>query len=117
MSESEIKGTHIISDEVIATIVLSAAAEASGIYLPSAGLAERFGKKQSTKGIRIDQEEEGVAIEMKVAADYGINIPEACKALQEKVAEKVTTLTGKNVLAVNIQVTDINTDNYESEQA
>ena len=54
---------------------------------------------------------------MKVAADYGINIPEACKALQEKVAEKVTALTGKNVLAVNIQVTDINTDNYESEQA
>lgn len=117
VTDSEIKGTHIIADEVIAAIVLNAAAEASGVYLPSTianGLAERFGKKQSTKGIRIDQQEDGAIIEMKVVADYGINIPEACKMLQEKVSEKVSSLTGKKVLAVNIQVTDINTNSIPS---
>jgi len=111
LSASEVKGTHIISDEVIATIVLSAAADSTGVYLPygiANGITERFSKKQSTKGIRVEQSDEGVAIEIKVTADYGINIPEACRALQEKVAEKVESLTGRNVLGVNIHVTDIN---------
>lgn len=111
MSVSEVKGKHIISDEVIATIVLDAASDSTGVYLPygiANGITERFSKKQSTKGIRVEQNDEGVVIEMKVIADYGINIPEACKALQEKVAEKVLSLTGRNVLRVNINVTDIN---------
>ena len=107
---SEIQGNHIIADEVIAAIVMGTAADVSGLYLSSSAgnLAERFGKKHSTKGIRIEQPEDGVVIDIKVVADYGINIPNVCEELQEKVAAKVSELTGKEVLAVNVHVTDIN---------
>lgn len=113
---SEIQGNHIIADDVIAAIVMSAAAEVSGLYLPSSGanFAERFSKKQSPRGIKVEQPDEGVIIDLKVTADYGINIPSVCKELQEKVAEKVTELTGKKVTAVNVNVTDINTESIPS---
>lgn len=112
----EIQGQHIIADDVIASIVMSAATEVKGLYLPSsvANFAERLAKKQSPKGIRVEQPEEGVIIDIKVVADYGINIPTAARELQEKVAGKVTELTGKNVVAVNVHVTDINMQSIPS---
>ena len=115
---SEIPGSHYIADDVIAAIVFSAAAEVSGIYLPLGigNLAERFGKKQSPKGIRVEQNDDGVEIDIKVVADYGINIPNACKELQKKIAETVTELTGKEVLAVNVHVADINMQSVPGEK-
>lgn len=115
----EIQGGHFIADDVIAAIVMTTATEVPGLYLPSGianGFAERFGKKQSTKGVRIEQPEEGVVIDIKVAADYGINIPDACTLLQEKVASKVADLTGKEVAAVNVHVTDINMQSIPADE-
>ena len=113
---SEIQGNHIIADDVIASIVMNAATEVAGLYFPSsaANFAERLTKKQSPKGIRIEQPDEGVVIDIKVVADYGINIPSACRELQEKVAAKVTELTGKDVVAINVHVTDINQQSIPS---
>ena len=107
---SGIQGNHIIADDVIAAIVMNTAADVQGLYLPSStgNFAERFGKKHSTKGIRVEQPDDGVVIDIKVVADYGINIPKACEELQERVATKVSELTGKEVLAINVHVTDIN---------
>ncbi len=114
----EIQGNHIIADDVIASIVMSAATEVEGLYLPSGGatFTELWAKKQSPKGIRIEQPEEGVIIDIKVVADYGINIPTVAKELQNKVATKVTALTGKEVAAVNVHVTDINLQSIPSEE-
>ncbi|HHX95412.1 MAG TPA: Asp23/Gls24 family envelope stress response protein [Clostridia bacterium] len=113
---TEVKGEHIIADEVIASIVMSTATEVPGLYLSSGGIAERFGKKQPAKGIRIEQQEEGVIVDVKVAADYGVSIPKLCKELQVKVAERVTELTGKNVAAVNVHVTSINMQSTPTEE-
>lgn len=114
---SEIQGNHIIADDVIASIVMNVATEIEGLYLPSGGanFAERWTKKQSPKGIHIEQPEEGVIIDIKVVADYGINIPTVARELQDKVAARVTELTGKEVATVNIHVTDINMQSIPSE--
>lgn len=113
---SEIPGKHIIADDVIASIVMSAAAEVTGLYLQSGvgTFAELLAKKQSPKGIRIEQPDDGVIVDIKVIADYGINIPTVCKELQRKIAEKVTELTGKEVMAVNVHVIDINMQSIPS---
>jgi len=111
---SEIKGNHFIADEVIATIALNAAQEVQGISLPTRiadGIVEKLGKKQSTKGIKVEQMEEGVKLEIKIVVDYEINIPQICHQVQEKVSEQVEKLTGLKVLSVDIHVTGINVPN------
>lgn len=113
----EIQGEHVIADEVIASIVVSAAGEVPGVYLSSGGFVELFGKKQSAKGIRIDQQEEGVLIDIKIGVDYGISIPQLCETLQKKIAERVTEITGKKVSAVNVFVSDINMKSISAEES
>ncbi|NLO89975.1 MAG: Asp23/Gls24 family envelope stress response protein [Clostridia bacterium] len=107
---SEIKGSHIISDEVIAAITLNAAQEIEEIAFPAGithGIAERFGKKQWARGIKVEQNNEGVTIEIKVVIKYGVHIPEVCSRIQEKVKEQVEKLTGLKVIAVDINVTGL----------
>ena len=102
-----IGGNHIISDEVIATIALSAAQEVKGINTPGS-FADKLGKRQSIKGIKVEQQEEGLKLEVKAVVDYGLNIPQVCNEFREKVIEKLGNLTGLDVLAVDIHVTGIN---------
>ena len=116
---SEIKGSHIISDEVIAAIALNAAQEIEEITFPTRitnGIAERFGKKQWARGIKVEQKDEGVIIEIKVVIKYGVNIPEVCSRIQEKVIEQVEKLTGLKVLAVDINVTGLDVPSQPQQQ-
>jgi uncharacterized alkaline shock family protein YloU len=117
---NEIKGNHFIADEVIATIALNAALEVENITIPTRiadGFVEKFGKKTPTKGIKVEQQEDGVKIELKLVTDYGINIPQICHQVQGKIIHQVEKLTGLNVLSVDINVTGINLQNTQPVEA
>ena len=51
--------------------------------------------------------EDAATIELTVAVEYGINIPEVISLVQENVKKTVEAMTGLNVEAVNVNVQNI----------
>ncbi|MDP4087753.1 MAG: Asp23/Gls24 family envelope stress response protein [Bacillota bacterium] len=101
-----------ISDEVVSVIAGLAAAEIKGITGMSAGLAGGItqmlgGKKNLSKGVKVNVGEDSASIDIVVGVEYGIKIHEAAKSVQDNVKKAVETMTGLSVSAVNIFVHNI----------
>ena len=66
------------------------------------------GKKTTTgKSVKVTLGEDAATIELTVAVEYGINIPEVISLVQENVKKTVEAMTGLNVEAVNVNVQNI----------
>ena len=104
-------GSVKIADEVISIVAGLAATEVPGVAGMSGGLAggiaELLGKKNFSKGVRVIVTGKTVTIEIYVIIEYGICIPEVAIAIQEKVKEAVESMTGFEVVAVDIHVQGI----------
>lgn len=107
----EVNGQIQISDEVIAIIAGTAAAETEGVALnaPAAVSTVKgfFGKKNQSKGVKVTVEESNALIELEVAVKFGINIKNACEEVQQKVKNAVETMTGLTVTGVNVVVSEV----------
>lgn len=104
-------GNIHISEEVLAAIAAAATLEVDGVNGLSANLgsdlAELLGKKNLTKGIRVQMEEEKVKVELSILMNYGHTIPEVGKAVQDGVKSAVESMTGLEVAEVNVIVSGI----------
>jgi len=111
VSHAEKLGNIHISEEVLAAITAAAALEVDGVYSLAANLgsdiAELLGKKNLTKGIHIQVEEEQVSVALSVLMSYGHTIPDVGKAIQEGVKTAIESMTGMEVASVNVAVTGI----------
>lgn len=105
-------GNVNISDDVIGIISSIAAAEIAGISGLSGkiteDLAEMLGKKNFTKGVKIEIKEEKVVIDLNLIVDYGVKIPDVSWKVQENVKVAIESMTGLKVSAVNVHVNGIN---------
>ena len=105
LSETEINGINI-SEEVVATIAGIAASEVNGVASMSGGfvggLSEMLGKK--TKGVKVQVGEKDTVIDINLTVEYGARIPDIAWEVQNKVKTQVESMTGLNVVAVNIHV-------------
>jgi len=115
----EAGGSINISDEVIATITSVAVSETKGVFglaTSIAGeIASRFGKKSTGKGIKVDSGENNVTIDISLIMDYGVRIPEVAWEVQENVKKAVESMSGMEVIKVNIHVAGVNFDSEKSE--
>ncbi len=105
-------GTIKISDEVVAIIAGLATSEVSGVYSMSGGIAGGIaeflgGRKNATKGIKVDIKDDKAVIDIHITVLYGVKIPEVAWEIQEKVKSNVETMTGLEVQKVNIHVEGI----------
>ncbi len=104
----------VISDEVVSIIAGKAASEVSGVFSMSGGFAggitEVFGKKNLSKGIKVDVEEKNAKIDVNIIVEYGARIPDVAFEIQNRVKKAVENMTGLNVLEVNVHVQGVNTD-------
>lgn len=111
VSRSDELGNIHISEEVLAAIAAAAALEVEGVASLSANLgsdlAELLGKKNLTKGISIQLEEEKVTVELSILMAYGNTIPEVGKAVQDGVKNAVESMTGLEVAGVNVNISGI----------
>lgn len=109
-----------ISDDVVATIAGLASAEVEGIWSMSGGLAgnitDLFGKKNLSKGVKVEVGEEEAAIDLFVVVDYGVKIPDVAWKVQENVKNAIETMTGLKVVEVNIHVQGVNIPKKEKEK-
>lgn len=107
-------GAIKITDEVVAIIAGIAATEVPGVSSMSGGLAggiaEALGRKNLSKGVKVEVGEKEAAIDLYIIVEYGFRIPEIAWSIQEKVKNSVEAMTGLNVIEVNIHVQGVNID-------
>lgn len=101
-----------ISDEVVSVIASIAATEVEGVAGMSGGLvgdlSEMLGKKNLSKGVKVEVGEREAAINLYLIIDYGVRIPHVAAQVQKNVKEAVESMTGLQVVEVNIHVQGIN---------
>jgi uncharacterized alkaline shock family protein YloU len=107
-------GTVKISEEVVAIIAGVAATEVPGVAGMSGGIAggiaEILGRKNLSKGVKVEVGEKEAAIDLYIIVDFGARIPEVAWDIQDKVKNVVQNMTGLNVVEVNIHVQGVNFD-------
>lgn len=110
--QAEQASTIKISEEVVAIVAGIAATEITGVAGMSSSLAggiyELLGKKNMAKGVKVEIIGNDVNIDLFIVVEYGAKIPDVAWEIQEKVKKQVETMTGLNVLKVNINVEGIN---------
>lgn len=108
-------GSVKISDEVIATIASVAVSEVEGVSALSGSFAgdlvEKFGKKNLTKGIKVNIDEENVEVDINIVVKYGVKIPDVAHLVQENVKKAIESMSDLNVEKINIHVTSVDLEN------
>ncbi len=101
-----------IADEVVGIIAGLAATDVKGVAGMSGGIAggiaEILGRKNLSKGVKVQVGESDAAIDLYIIVEYGAKIPDVSWKVQESVKDAVETMTGLNVLEVNIHIQGVN---------
>jgi len=101
-------GSIKIADEVVAIISGLAATEVDGVAGMSGGLAggiaEMLGKKNLAKGVKVEVGEKQAAVDVFIIVRFGARIPDVAWQIQEKVKRAVESMTGLEVVKVNVHV-------------
>lgn len=101
-------GSIRIADEVVGIIAGLAATEVPGVAGMSGGLvggiAEMLGKKNLSKGVKVEVGEREAAVDLYIIVEYGVRIPDVALRVQENVKRAIESMTGLDVVEVNIHV-------------
>ena len=75
-----------------------------------------LGKKNLTKGIKVNVGKEEATIDINIVMEYGCEIHNVASKIQENVKKSVETMTGLRVVEVNVNVQGVNVkqDNNQS---
>ena len=121
--DNEIKtenDTIKISDDVVAVIAGEAVSEVPGVAGMAGGFAggisEVFsGKKNMSKGIKVDKTENKAKIDVNIIVEYGSRIPDVAYEIQNRVKKSVEGMTGFKVEEVNVHVQGVDTNISKNE--
>ncbi|MBC8531162.1 Asp23/Gls24 family envelope stress response protein [Gehongia tenuis] len=104
-------GKIIFASDVIAIIAGLAATEVEGVAGMSGGLvsgmAELLGRKNLTKGVKVEVGNEETAVDLNMIFEYGYEIHTVAKNVQENVKRTIENMTGLRVVEVNVFVQGI----------
>lgn len=113
-------GSIRIADEVVRIIAGLAATEVPGVAGMSSGIvggiAEMLGRKNLSKGVKVDVGEKEAAIDIFIVVEYGSKIPEVASQIQQKVKKAVQEMTGLNVVEVNINIQGVTFSGTEAKE-
>jgi uncharacterized alkaline shock family protein YloU len=117
------RGATNISDAVVSKIAGVAAQEvekvqmgggtaaAVGGFLTSVTGAVTGGNSTGgaglTSGVSVEVGQEEAAVDLTVAVEYGVSIPQTTQVIRDNVINRVENLTGLRVTEVNITVNDV----------
>ncbi len=101
-------GSIRIADEVVSIIAGLTATEVPGISGMSGGvvggIAEKLGRRNLSKGVKVEVGEKEAAVDLDVIVEYAVRIPEVAIRVQESVKRAIESMTGLTVIEVNIHV-------------
>ena len=107
-----------IADDVVAVIAGVAVSEVPGVAEMAGGFAGGIsevlsGKKNLAKGIKVEVGEKDTKIDVNIIVEYGVRIPDVAFEIQNRVKKAVETMTGLNVVEVNVHVQGVNTESKD----
>ncbi len=113
-------GVVRIADEVVSIIAGLAATEIEGVSSMSGGIgggiAEVLGRRNLSKGVKVEVGTEEAKIDIFIIVDYGVRIPDVAWDIQESVKKAVEDMTGLKVAHVNVHVQGIQFPKGEDEE-
>ena len=104
-----------IENEVVARIAGMAAMECYGVVGMAAksvkdGLVHLLKIESLTKGIKLNEGDKGVNIDLHIIAEYGTNVTAICESLMSAVKYKVEEICGLSVGQINVYVEGLRVD-------
>ena len=100
-----------IADEVVAIIAGLAATEVEGVDSMAGNITNelvgKLGMKNLSKGVKVDVLEDVVCVDLALNIEYGFNILETSKKVQERVKSAIENMTGLNVSDVNVRIASV----------
>ena len=104
-------GTIQIAPEVIEVIAGLATVEVRGVAGMSGGfaggIAELLGRKNLSKGVKVEVGQREAAVDVSVIVEYGNKIPEIASGVQQNVKRSIEMMTGLHVVEVNVHIHDV----------
>lgn len=103
-----------ISDDVVAVIAGMAVSDVPGVADMAGGFAGGIsevlsGKKNMSKGIKVDIEDNNAKVDVNIIVEYGARIPDVAFEIQKRVKKSVESMTGLGVTEVNVHVQGVST--------
>ena len=104
-----------IADEVVTVVAALAATEVEGVASMAGNITNelvgKLGVKNLSKGVKVSVENGVVKVDLDLNIEYGKNILETSRKVQEKVKSSIENMTGLEVADVNIRIAGVNMDN------
>lgn len=107
------QGNIKISEDVIASIASIAASDTQGVSGLNSGslkgdLASILGKKNMGKGVKVQiGEKDDVELDICLTIRFGVCVADTARAVQENVKNSVESMTGLQVVGVNVCVAGV----------
>ena len=112
------RGNTTISNAVVSQVAGIAAQEVEKVQMGGGAAAAVGGFLQSvtggssgggnySRGVSVEVGEEEAAIDLTMAVEYGVSIPQVTEAARRNVINRVENLVGLRVTEVNITVNDV----------
>lgn len=110
-----------ISNDVVSIVASLAASSVKGVSgmvsSISGGIAELLGKKNMSKGVKVNVTDKDVTLDLSIIVEYGAKIPDVAWEIQEKVKSEVEAMTGLTVSAVNVSVEGVSVPKEDSDKS
>ena len=74
------------------------------------------GKKNLSKGIKVESGEKETKIDVNIIVEYGTRIPDIAFEIQNRVKKAVENMTGLKVVEVNVHIQGVSAENMESKE-
>jgi len=111
-----------LAPEVIEVIAGIAVTEVEGVAATrgnlATGVAERFGKKVHSKGVKSSISEDGtIIIDVYCSVKFGHSIPKVAKKVQSQIRQSIFDMTSIETSEVNVHITGVQFDNTKDQEA
>lgn len=113
---SDGRGTTTIDENVVAKIAGIATREVSGVASMGGALSGavaqvvgriRGDEQHATSGVGVEVGTRQAAVDLSITVQYPAAITEVAQSVRENVIDRIETVTGLEVVEVNIAVTDL----------
>ncbi|WNZ09847.1 Asp23/Gls24 family envelope stress response protein [Streptomyces sp. 11x1] len=122
------RGRTSIADVVVEKIAGTAARDVPGVHALGSGFARSMGSmrermpgagsgKSVTRGVEVEVGEQQAAVDLEIVVDYGVSITDVAGDVRENVISAVERMAGREVVEVNITVSDVKLPDEEDEEA
>lgn len=114
ISPDDTQGRTVIAETAVAKVVGVAVRGVPGVHALGSGasrslgaIREVVGATDLTQGVRVEVGESQVAVDIVLLAEYGYPLQTLANTVRRAVYAAVEELVGRNVIEVNIEITDV----------